>query len=438
MNIHIRFSLILLGLIAPVIALAAPPGDATGLKAEWQTDHIAVSWTAPADQNIAYYRIYFSRKSILQNNGQWDDFATTPDAKTTFNLSDFPKTGTLYLAVLAVNQDGEETQYFTEEAAVTIPSATQGSQSSSAMSAPAASSSSSATAVSASSTSSSSPVARPLTFGLLSAESLSSTGALLTFSHPVILATKDGPKAFVIKDQSGTLLVLTRLKIEGGQVTITTYPQYGDKVYTVTVGTVMHGQGSQGQTMNIDPSLTTATFVGGGLPSPVITSSSSSSSASSIALSTKPPSVSQFRIRAEETQSGFYLVQATWVSPADLSMISGFRIEQSRDKGKTFAAAQSVPATAQGVRFRDVSAGDFGIAVSTVAVDGTVGDRVFSTALLPAHLILRQTTTQPVKAVQPTKAPTQTRLPQSGPGIAFVIATAGAVMGWRRSAKRKN
>lgn len=111
-----RFLIVIAGLIFSGPALAAPPSDVTGLKAEPQETGYLVSWQAPQIEDIAYYRLYFSSQSILQNGGEWQEYDKTEGPETQYAITQSPLgSPVVYVSVLAVNLIGEESEYFAQE-----------------------------------------------------------------------------------------------------------------------------------------------------------------------------------------------------------------------------------------------------------------------------------------------------------------------------------
>ena len=100
----------------PCIAMASVPANVTGLSAHFGSGQIVVSWTAPENaDDLSAYRIYYGQKSILDNDGAYDDFKTTSAKNTQFMMVDIPAYPTLFFGVLAVNKSGEESASFVEE-----------------------------------------------------------------------------------------------------------------------------------------------------------------------------------------------------------------------------------------------------------------------------------------------------------------------------------
>ena len=103
----------------PFSALAEAPQSVTGLNAEAQEDGtIQVRWT-PVGGEVSAYRVYFSQKSILENDGYYDDVETTEGPVSEYVLRSVPSSlTTIFVSVMAVNAQGEESQYFIEEVQV--------------------------------------------------------------------------------------------------------------------------------------------------------------------------------------------------------------------------------------------------------------------------------------------------------------------------------
>ena len=121
LRLLLRASLLVLTLSMPLSVSAEPPATPSRVKVtSVRADQIQLEWTAPVDTNISYYRVYYSRTSILANGGKYDDFEITPGKATSFTLTGFPQASKLFVAVLAVNENGEESPYFTEEAVLNL------------------------------------------------------------------------------------------------------------------------------------------------------------------------------------------------------------------------------------------------------------------------------------------------------------------------------
>ncbi|MDO8468627.1 MAG: hypothetical protein Q7S29_02610, partial [Candidatus Peribacter sp.] len=234
------FVLMLLGFLgAPLLAHAAAPGSVVGVQAQAQADgSIMVQW-APVSGSIAAYRIYFSQKSILENDGYYDDVETAEGTATSHVLRGVPSGfATVYVSVMAVNAQGEESPYFTEEVRVdrmVTQTTSPAPVSASSMNTQAPVSSYSSPAPQASSTATS--------LHLLSAQALSATRIGLTFSAVPVIEASQAPSAFSIIDAQGLPLQIEQLTIEGKNATVQTIRQAAGTVYQVRLTEPLAGEG---------------------------------------------------------------------------------------------------------------------------------------------------------------------------------------------------
>lgn len=408
---------LLISLSVPLQAAGAPPSSVTGIKAVLADGRIRVSWEALPGEDIAYFRVYYSRKSILANSGEYDDFEVTSGDRTSYTLSAFPPGDTLYLSVLAVNRAGEESTYFAEEAQVTTSPAAAGAPPPGSNPIPAPQPSPPAAAPPPS-TGGFAPL--PSTVEVLSAVALSATGVTVTFSQPVTVAPTDAVGAFTVEDGSGNTLALRRLVFRGNEVLLHTEPQRPDVPYVVRVAPSIHGKetdGSQSVAL-LDTMRNTALFVGwNGEWNGEGAQSDGDPSAFPDASAT-PPDPSGLRLRAEPTDDG-YAVTAEWTLD-DAAGISGVDVLQSTDDGRSYSAAQSLSAGARSVRFSGVPSGIFTVLVRTTTEDGRASPGTAASIELPAIEI------------------PQGPLNQSGPAAALAFVGVGAAFGyWKMRRKMR-
>lgn len=436
MTFRTRLALSAALLVFPFAAAASAPAAVTGIKAWEENGAVHVSWDKlPDDQNIAYYRIFFAAQSILGNNGVYDDFDIAQAGKTEHTLQGLPAAPTLYFSVLAVNAGGEESPFFAEEAKVDrgamgaepAPQAPQAPESQPAeptapMNMP---------AMPTLPTQPANNVELPAGEGmlsLLSAESLSSTGVVLTFSAEVTIAEVDAPSAFTIVDGSGTTLRITRLLIQGNAVTLHTVPQDPTKIYQVRVQKVT-GRSADGTVLTLDPTQGMVLFAPfAGATEPTTPTS---------ATPPLPPvvrDVTNLQLRAQSDGMGRYVVEATWDAPADPAAIAQYWAAQTIDHGRTFSQPLALPPAATTVRIPGVPAGEFGILIRTVATNGQASQGVVS------YLQLGQGTSPAVPqwtANVTTPGSSDSGLPQSGIGMTAAIGIAGAALGTVIMRRRK-
>src|SRR3989344_2524406 len=109
------------------VGAAALPGNIHDLEAELTNGTIEVHWAPPTSgDKVAYYRVYISHQSILDNNGTYDDYERTQGPQTEYTITEIPDVPQVFVAVLAVNEKGEESGFFTEEIGIVVPADQRG------------------------------------------------------------------------------------------------------------------------------------------------------------------------------------------------------------------------------------------------------------------------------------------------------------------------
>jgi len=120
MRLRLSISAILTMLIAAFPVLAEPPPYVTGLIAEVTNGEIYVGWSSQPDADVAYYRVFYSFESILENEGLFDDFEETSGPVNTYIIKDPPPVDNLFIAVIGVSPQGEDINMFVEEVTVSL------------------------------------------------------------------------------------------------------------------------------------------------------------------------------------------------------------------------------------------------------------------------------------------------------------------------------
>lgn len=414
-------------MLTPVSALAAPP-SVTGLNAEYKDNAISVSWNASEDLTVAYYRIYWSRQSILENGGRWEDFAATAGKEPAYQLRDFPQAPSLWIAVMAVTTYGEESSVFTEEVKVDLFGGTASSaQSSVATSASSASTNSSAS--SASSESSASSV-MPTTFDLLSAQAVSATGVLLTFSMPISIQAADAPRAFTLIDASGSLLQARRITIKDNTMLIDTLPQRRDMQYIVSVSDVVKSPSGK----SVSAARSQLTFLGH-------TNGLTPESAQNQQQAVLVQDIANLNIRAEQQLDGTYTVTATWLPRDAVANIAAYQIQQTQDNAQTWSESQTVPSNTTSIRVAGVRSGMFGVIVKVIGSNGLFSKGTYGSIELPAFDPGQPTDNQPPLTGNVTDPPIVTpkppKVPQTGAPEVLVVLLAGLAAGFHVHKKRR-
>ena len=395
MKTSVRLSLAILTVGLPMLALAAP-GGVTGMTAVVQPDGVMVGWHTVEGGDIASYRIFYSHASILSNNGLYDDFEEVSATETTHLLRNIPASGELYVSVLAVDKSGAESPYFLEEAHVKLSDAPMGGTAMPEPPAPQAMRGE--------------PVEDVLR--LLSVEAVSATGVVLRFSHEVTMDPSLAPTAIVIETGSGVKLAMKRLTVRGTDILVDTAMQERGAVYRVTVTAAISASGSSGQRLAVLPDQEAMLFMG------------HPTGSASPAASTGKSEAMQLRLRAQPT-GAVYRVEATW-QPAS-GPVKGYSVAQTSDNGRTYGQAHLVSAENRDVVIPNVPAGNFGILLKTVSIDGSTSRGVLQTITLPK-------TGAPVAGAVTGGS---TALPNSGPALWVAISMAVAVAAYMQTHRKK-
>lgn len=241
-----RFALIASAMTWPLMAFAGAPANVTGLAARFEGGQIAMRWEAVADE-VSTYRVYLSQKSILTNEGAYDDFAMTSGKNTDLIITEIPPYPTIFLSVTAVNGDDEESTSFVEEIELNLASGDTDGQSSLSVDRGVA------------------DVPTPArkereagTIGLIDAIALSSETVALTFTAPVQIPVELAVGAFSGIDNRGNEFQFRRIVIENDIVTLTTQPQIPTVPYAIRVNDIVTSTTG----LPLDHMRNVATFIG--------------------------------------------------------------------------------------------------------------------------------------------------------------------------------
>lgn len=377
----LRIALALALILWPLSAMAAPPPAVRGVTAALENGKLHVRWQAPSDPSVVAYRVYWSHVSIIDNGGAYDDFESTTGTQTDFIFPVLPPVSRVSVAVLAVNDRGEESRNFGDEATIDLP-ATPGQNVGATVTAP---STASAT--------------QGQVFRLLSARMLSRTGALLTFSEQVAVSQAEAATAFQLTDDRGAILPIRTIIVRGPFVTIVTDNLQQGTPYTVTASAV-HAIANPAAAL--DPGASSITFASDGTASPTTTDEGGTT-----------PVVANVRMSIEGKTGATYTVAATFDVPSGAGNLAQIDVYQSRDGGRSFGAPQTLPPQARSVRFTDVPPGDFAILLRARGIDGNTSGSI------PA-------------SIHVGAAGARTPLTSSGAGLGAILVASGAVMGWRK------
>lgn len=454
----ILLAFMLLGFLgAPLLAHAEAPGSVIGVQAQAQADgSIMVQWT-PASGNIAAYRVYFSQKSILENDGYYDDVETADGTASNYVLRSVPQSfRTVFVGVMAVSAQGEESPYFTEEVRVdravtqtTSPAPVSSMNTQvpiSSVSSPAPQASSTATSL-----------------HLLSAQALSATRIGLTFSAQPIIEASQAPSAFSIIDAQGQPLPIEQLTIEGRNASVQTVRQAAGVVYQVRLTEPLAGEGG----LPLDRIDRTAFFTGHAtglsaaeaaartptLQQQTQTQQQQQPTAPQGTGQPQPgslPDVVNFRLEASPQKNQLFTITGRWEYDPATPEGAFIVVRQSRDGGRTFGAPEFLPGNLDGVQIPNVTPQNFGLIVYIANAAGNSSPGVFRSIftwntpqmVAPTAAVTTPSSTSS-KAVSSASAltapatPKAKRLTQTGAGAMLGLAALGAFVGWKRSQKKK-
>ncbi|MSR67704.1 hypothetical protein EXS65_02685 [Candidatus Peribacteria bacterium] len=232
MSIKQKFTVILAGvtLVSSVVSAAGAPGNVSNASATVSGNTVNVSWSQVS--NAAFYRVYYSHQSILNNGGDYDDTDRTQGNTPSYTFQSLPfKSGKLYIAILAVSGDGMESEGFETEASVDLLSAET----------PPAESASASPSASASSFPSvpteTIPVVTSIPMTLSEVKAVSETGVLITFTKPLLRGNIFHPQFFLVSDGSGVVLETGTGVITGSGMSIllSTFTQDSTTVYYLSI-----------------------------------------------------------------------------------------------------------------------------------------------------------------------------------------------------------
>jgi len=375
-------------------AAALVPTSVTGITTQIVENQIQVNWKAVSD-DISYYRVYFSSESILNNNGLYDDFERTTGPETTLLFPRPNSAPEIFVAVIAVNKNNEESEFFTQESSVRFGSITVSSTSS----APRVASFSSAPPIqwssaasielvpppqqqSSAATFSSLASVNPVYTGigeditLLSADPLSATGILIRFSAPITVDPMHASEGLHIFTATNEQLPISRITINGNEMMIYTQMQTRGVVYKVEVKAPFMGPNQE----EIDPTGGSALFAG---HETGLEPSSSSGTTVRVVDPYYPPDIANLVFTPRMQANGSYSLVAEWTvdnSPKDLAH---YLIYQTRDRGQTFSGPTILPIDIRGVQLDGVTPGEYGLAIQTLNIYGYLSKGVFQNVLLP-------------------------------------------------------
>ncbi len=416
-NTHMRIGLVALGVLAAGSVFAAGmPSNVTRVDAKVENGKLVVEWDAASDEaGIASYRVYYSRESILENDGNYDDFEQTSDEGTRYEFPRFPYPGqALYVSVLAVNTSGIESEAFEVEARVELPSED----------APAVTQQPTETEPA----NPEAEAAAQKSMTIASVEAREANKVTVTFSQPIADSQEFGPGFFIVVDENGGILEVKDYAKDGAAVTLTTADQTSGRTYILGVLQRITGQDGA----YIDGSAPQARFTGVATEQAVESSASSSSQeASSSSVSTAaaevygrnpylatntavagtatfldllrnrsqgnvmggqqaqygdtvaPENPASLRLQPVLRSDGTYNVTAEWRGSPDTARdLQGYMVAISQD-GSSYVPSSTTDANQRSVQYSRLEPGIFGVRVSAFDRAGNRSTGIQNVVTLP-------------------------------------------------------
>lgn len=374
-------TLIAVAMLLPSLVFAAPEPVAD-VEVEFEDGKVVVSWDTLDDETVAKYNVYYSTASILDNEGEYDDFESTDGPVSFYEFENIEPGIQYYFAVLPVDENGEEAPGFIAEASITIPEGFSNTTTSTAATSSAQSSSALSQAVfnlpnQSSSRTSSATINPtiveddPTTVSLLSVDVLNPTELKLNFSVPIQVSDEGAQNAFKITDADGNELPLVELTIDGDDVRLTTAEQVKNKVYKLEVSEPIRGY------LNNEPLDADARTI-------LFSGHEDGSDAPTFAPGVEdslefPADVQNSTISYTPRPNGSYDVTVQWDVPNVTGGLAYYMVSQTHDGGATFMNPELIEANVGGVFLPGITAPFFGVKINTVNGAGYVSKGVLQT-----------------------------------------------------------
>jgi hypothetical protein len=411
--------LALVALVSEVAFAAGSPANVQNVQAELMGASLKVTW-APVE-GAEFYRVYFSRQSILENEGNYDDYERTAGSDSEYTFVKLPlKSEKIFIGVLAVNAEGAESEGFETETSVEV-APDQGGISTEEVKEPEVPAPDNVMPEGEDP----STTAQPME--VTSVEAVSATGVLVTFSKNVKEDMELRTELFILTDSGGNTLAMTEVIRDGATLLLKTDRQEPGREYTFgLLGNITADDGT-----NVTPSAPQTTFTGfgevqqpaGGTQPPTPYGKPPSSTPpvygkppssggmqSSPAPYGRPPvgqlfDTASLNLSATPKQDGTYDVIAQWV-PA--SGAAGYGIYTSVN-GAGYLPSGQAAANQTSVLYRNVKPGAFSLRITARNAGG-----------------------QESRGVERSL-----NLPSTGLGLLGLMAAAGAGAGMKLRKKKK-
>lgn len=395
--------LILSAVLIPATAVAAAPANIRQVEASMNGASLTVSWAPAESGDIDFYRIYISHESILDHEGNYDDSVRTQANETTYVFATAPLASEkIYVAILAVNKEGEESEGFESEASVALtpPPAMEPVPAPEPEPAP---------------VEPEAPVVPETSIPMTVSEvrSITQTGVLITFTKPIADSAPIEARFFAIIDGSGAGLEISAIEVIGQTILLHTGVQESEKSYflsilepmTATDGTNLPVQEQKLPFSGFfDPNLAAQAAAGGDIPyvaNPELPVAEEYLG--------PPEDAVNLALRAMRRSDGTYTVVASWgASPNSKGTLSAYVLSSTRN-GEAHGGNIVLASNQTVTKYDAVAPGIFGVKV--VSKDDRGNESMGIQKVIT--------------------------LPESGMGLLGIITASGFVAGKRVRRKRR-
>ncbi len=338
--------------LIPLSVSAAVPQNVTQVEAHRTGNGMTVSWTSPqGGTDIGSYRVYVSHESILDHDGNYDDSVQTPDNKTVYVFNTLPlQSQKIYVAILAVSKEGEESEGFESETSID-------------------------SGVAPSSASSSSLSAAPAPMAVVEVKAVSGTGVLITFSKSITEPTPLEARFFAIVDASGSGLAITAIEVIDQTILLHTAMHEPDKNYSLAILEPISANDGTSFAVQSDKFPFTGFHNLMGAPQASSVSSSAPADVPYVSNPDLPPAPEEnlgppedpvnLALKAMRRADGTYTVVAEWGASADSRhTLTSYSLATTKD-GAMLNPNLVVASNRTSVKYDSVPAGVFGVKVSS-------------------------------------------------------------------------
>lgn len=374
--------------LIPFAAAAAAPANITQVEARIDNGALSVSWAAPSG-DIDFYRIYVSHESILDHEGNYDDTVRTPGSETTFVFPTLPLASEkIFVAILAVNKEGVESEGFESEASVDKPAAPPVAEPEPAPE---------------------QPTAIPMTISQVM--SASETGVIIVFTKPIAENTVMEPRFFAIVDGSGAGLEITAVEIAGQAILLHTTVQQSEKNYSLRI--LEPVPAADGTNLPVQEGMNS--FIGfkseeKPMQAPEEVEYVSNPEAPAVEENLGPPEDPvHLALKAMRRTDGTYTVVASWGASPDSKNILSSYILSSTKNGEPFGETMVLAKDQRVTKYDGITPGIFGVKVASKDDKGNESAGIQKVITLP----------------------------ESGVGLLGMITVSGLIAG-RRLKRKKN